>query len=112
MLSTILLGLLLLPKLKATSFQRKNWTPRLSFVASRSHQLVKYGEPWQSEKSIMQALNKPDTLHGLEHYATSKLLLIYGVWETAKLAIASDGRPVIVNYTCPGPCKSNLAREA
>lgn len=61
----------------------------------------------------MQALNKPDTLHGLEHYATSKLLLIYGVRETAKLAIASDGRPsVIVNYTCPGPCKSNLAREA
>jgi retinol dehydrogenase-12 len=112
MLSTLLLGLLLLPKLKASSTVHQNWTPRLEFVASRAHQVVNDGEPWQSEASIMQALNKPNVLHGVQHYATSKLLLIYGVLEIVKLATDVGGNPsVIVNYTCPGPCKSDLTRD-
>ena len=112
MLSAILLGLLILPKLQASSDVRSNWIARLDFVASRAHQYVKDGESWQSESNILQALNQDGVLRGAQRYGTSKLLLIYGVREIVKLATKSDGKPsVIVNYTCPGPCKSDLVRE-
>jgi retinol dehydrogenase-12 len=113
MLSTTLLGLLILEKLEQSSKTHANWTSRLDFVASRSHQYVKDGAAWQSEGNILQALNKPNILNGTgERYGTSKLLLIYGAREISKLANLPDGGlRVIVNYTCPGACKSDLARE-
>jgi len=112
MLSTILLGLLIFPKLQASSAVGSNRLARLDFVASRAHQYVKDGESWQSEPNILQTLNKDGVLHGTQRYGTSKLLLIYGIREIVKLATKSDGKPsVIVNYTCPGPCKSDLVRE-
>lgn len=45
-LSTILLGLLILPKLKESTARFENWTARLDFVASRAHQFVAEGASW------------------------------------------------------------------
>jgi hypothetical protein len=80
MLSTALLGLLILKKLEHSSKTHANWTSRLDFVASRSHQYVKDGAPWQSEGNILQVLNKPNNLTRTgERYGMLKLLLIYGI---------------------------------
>lgn len=114
-LSTVLLALLILPKLKASSVGGVgDQVPRLEFVASRAHQYVKEGEWWQSEPNFLAALNNPEAFGSSSNrYGISKLFLIYCVREIAAItAIDSNGKPsVIVNYTCPGACKSDLARE-
>jgi retinol dehydrogenase-12 len=64
---------------------------------------------------MLKALNGPEAMNEVVQvrYGTTKLLLIYDVWEIAKLAAADGGKPsVIVNYTCPGATRSDLAREA
>jgi NAD(P)-dependent dehydrogenase (short-subunit alcohol dehydrogenase family) len=104
-LSTILLGLLLLPKLKASS-------GHLEFVASAAHRFVQEGASWQKSLNPLTEVNKGGIFSGVERYATSKLFLIYGVREISKLVLDSDNNPmVIVNYSCPGYCKTELSRE-
>ncbi|KAF2096939.1 NAD(P)-binding protein [Rhizodiscina lignyota] len=102
-LSNILRAQLILPKLRAS--RRKSdtgdeWIPKLEFLASQLNWLA--------------ALNKPETFDGTsQRYGISKLFLIYCVREIAtSLSIDEGGRPeVVVNYSCPGACKSELARE-
>lgn len=110
-LSTVLLALLLLPKLRQSS--GPDFTSRLSIVASRSHQYVKGNEVWLDSPNSLEALNKEDyEISPSSRYGASKLLLIYAVREIAKLVIGKDGKcAVIVNYLCPGACKSDLARD-
>jgi retinol dehydrogenase 12 len=112
-LSTVLLALLLLPKLQESTARRSNWTSRLSIVASRAHQIIKDGATWQSAPNVLEALNKSDVCGGLrERYGVSKLLVIYAARQIAELVATPTGEPsVIVNYSCPGGCKSDLARE-
>lgn len=111
-LATALLALLLLPKLRQSS--RPDWTPRLSIVASRGHQRVAEGEAWQDAPNCLEALNKEDNFgQSADRYCVSKLLVIYAARELAKLALSPQGAPdVVVNYSCPGACKSDLARES
>jgi NAD(P)-dependent dehydrogenase (short-subunit alcohol dehydrogenase family) len=113
LLSTVFLALLLLPKLRQSSLRRPGWTARLSVVASRAHQNVNDGAAWQDAPNVLDALNQPNTWGASgERYSVSKLLLIYAVREIAKLATTPDGKcAVIVNYSCPGACKSDLARD-
>ncbi|KAH8807313.1 hypothetical protein F5884DRAFT_675313 [Xylogone sp. PMI_703] len=107
-LSTTLLALLLLPKLRESS-KTPDWTARLSIVASRGHQYVSDGEAWQEAPDIMKALNEP---RDWDRYGTSKLLLIYAINEITKLCTTPDGKcEVVVNYSCPGACKSDLTRN-
>ncbi|TFB02372.1 Short chain dehydrogenase yanD [Trichoderma ghanense] len=110
-LSTTLLALLLLPKMRQSS--RPDWKPRLSVVASRGHQRVPDGEPWQDAPNCLEALNKEENFAGsANRYCVTKLVLIYAVREIAKLALSATGEPdVVVNYSCPGACQSDLARE-
>ncbi|KAK4069069.1 hypothetical protein Trihar35433_5648 [Trichoderma harzianum] len=111
-LATALLALLLLPKMRQSS--RPDWKPCLSIVASRGHQLVSEGAAWQDAPNCIEALNKKENFGQAPiRYCTSKLLIIYAVREIAKLALSSQNEPdVVVNYSCPGACKSDLAREA
>lgn len=111
-LATTLLALLFLPKMRQSS--RSDWKPCLSIVASRGHQRVPDGEPWQDAPNCLEALNKEENFGGVANrYCVSKLVLIYAVREIAKLALSPTGEPdVVVNYSCPGACKSDLARES
>ncbi|KAL7948380.1 hypothetical protein V8C42DRAFT_314249 [Trichoderma barbatum] len=111
-LATALLALQLLPKMRQSS--RPDWKPCLSIVASRGHQVVSEGAAWMDAPNCLEALNKEENFGQAPiRYCVSKLLVIYAVREIAKLALSSNGEPeVVVNYSCPGACKSDLAREA
>lgn len=112
-LSTVLLALRLLPKLQESSVQQHDgWTSRLSIVVARAHATVKGDAPWLVAPKVLAGFNDPDQFTGLgERYICSKLLLVWATREIAKLT-APKGRPeVIVTYSCPGACESDLARE-
>ncbi|KAL7930045.1 hypothetical protein V8C35DRAFT_313960 [Trichoderma chlorosporum] len=111
-LATALLALLLLPKMRQSS--RPDWTPCLSIVASRGHQMVSEGAPWQDAPNCLEALNEKESFGRLgERYCVSKLLLIYSIREIAKLALSPQDQPdVVVNYSCPGACKSDLGQDS
>jgi hypothetical protein len=43
---------------------------------------------------------------------SSKLLLVWAAREIATLAVSPEGEvDIIVTYSCPGACESNLARD-
>jgi retinol dehydrogenase-12 len=113
-LSTVLLALRLLPKLRQSTNATDGWTSRLSFVVARAHGRVSGTAPWLDAPNTLQAINKAGVLTGLgERYAGTKLLTVWAAREiAAKYTMGSDGKPeVIVTYSCPGPCQSDLARE-
>ncbi|KAK5991098.1 Short-chain dehydrogenase/reductase phmF [Cladobotryum mycophilum] len=110
-LSTALLALLILPKMRQSS--GPDWKPRMSIVGSRAHQTVSDKAPWQTEPRILQTLNDKDEFGKFaDRYALSKLLVSYTSREIAKMGESPDGQiEVVVNYLCPGACKSDLARD-
>ncbi|KAI5461815.1 hypothetical protein BGZ63DRAFT_509386 [Mariannaea sp. PMI_226] len=110
-LSTVLLALLILPKMRQSSLP--DWKPRLSIVAARAHASVPEGLAWQKADSSLSYLNQASQFGGpVERYSVSKLLIVYAVRELAKLVTLADGESeVVVNYLCPGACKSDLSRN-
>ncbi|KAF5008157.1 hypothetical protein FDECE_5551 [Fusarium decemcellulare] len=110
-LSTALFALSILPKMRQSS--RPDWKPRLSIVAARAHMAVPEGAAWQDAPSILQELNQESEFGKLsDRYSVSKLLVIYAAREIAKLATTLNGEcDIVVNYLCPGACKSDLARD-
>ncbi|KAH6884903.1 hypothetical protein B0T10DRAFT_409597 [Thelonectria olida] len=111
MLSTTLLALLILPKMRQSSFP--GWKPRLSIVAARAHATIPDGAEWQGAPDILKELNQESQFGSpSERYSVSKLLVIYPAREIAKLTTLPDGScEVVVNYLCPGACRSDLARD-
>lgn len=100
-ISTLLLGLLLLPKLKSGR------SPHLSFVVSEVHAWVDLPE-WKSDQ-ILRAVSDPSEARMYERYMLTKLLEVLLVQE---LACRTRGTDVIVNMINPGLCHSELGREA
>jgi retinol dehydrogenase-12 len=109
-ISTFLLGLLLLPKLKETA-QKFNKQTRLTIVASEAHffntLLHERNDP---SGSIFETLKDPEKYKGLERYAVTKLLEVLAVREMADEEAAAP-YPVIINCVNPGLCYSALGRE-
>ncbi|UKZ82365.1 hypothetical protein TrVFT333_010153 [Trichoderma virens FT-333] len=98
-LATTFLALLLLPKMRQSS--RPDWKPCLSVVASRGHQMVSDGAPWQDAPNCLEALNKEENFgKSADRYCVSKLLVIYAVREVAKLALSPNGEPDVVATIC------------
>ena len=96
-LSTALLGLLLLPWIKEAGGGRAH----LGFVTSGTHRDVAIDE-WPRE-DVLGYLSKKENWPKGGMYGSSKLLEQYVVNEIAKLAVGSGGQPeVIVNPMCPG----------
>lgn len=103
--STFLLALLMLPKLKAVSKQY-NIQPRLVIVSSEVHGWTKF--PEQKAANIFNELSSPSTATMSERYPTSKLLEVLAV---RQIAPKLNGSGVILNMLNPGLCHSSLSRS-
>ncbi|KAH7123988.1 hypothetical protein B0J11DRAFT_436381 [Dendryphion nanum] len=107
--STFLLSLLLLPKLKSTA-QKFNTRPVLSVVASEVHAWAKFEERHGS--SIFERLNDNSGKGDMaDRYQVSKLLNILGVRAMTERRPV-DKIPVTINTINPGLCHSELSRES
>ncbi|KAJ5473792.1 hypothetical protein N7475_003358 [Penicillium sp. IBT 31633x] len=106
-INTLLLGLLILPTLRATRKENPLHTPRLSFVVSEVHAWVTFPE-WKEDEP-MKVVSDPAKAKMDQRYPLSKLLEVLLVQE---LAGRVRGSEVIVNMVNPGLCHSQLGREA
>jgi NAD(P)-dependent dehydrogenase (short-subunit alcohol dehydrogenase family) len=124
-LATLLLGLLLLPKLLSTAQSAPaapNDPPHLTFISSG---IVAFAKPstylrYTTDAHILQTASSQRASaqlgggSGFQQYAQSKLFLEYGMRRLAALpciAKSSGERTIIVNSTCPGMCRSELGRS-
>lgn len=109
-ISTSLLALLLLPKLRAS--KTRTSTPHLTFVGSGTHRFVK-PKNVQIEGNLLDHLNsEKEFLGGGPQYGISKLLVEYVKGEIAAITRQRNGElEVIVNSVCPGFCSSSLSRQ-
>ncbi len=132
--STFLLALLMLPKLRETA-QRFNTAPRITVVSSELHFMAKFEEGKEEGRGVFEALRDEKRADmgdryvipcfffcmrraGLAdreaRYGTTKLLEILLARELAQRIQPSPGAEaaVIVNTLTPGACKSDFFREA
>ncbi|EFR03981.1 hypothetical protein MGYG_06984 [Nannizzia gypsea CBS 118893] len=112
-LSTALLGLLLLPKLRESRDVATGAPAHLTFVSSGSYRHAKIEELQpEGTNSILQHLNNEENFRAHSQYRLSKVLVEYTAKSIANLARCDDGSlEVIVNSACPGYCRSHLGRE-
>ncbi|KAI0181473.1 NAD(P)-binding protein [Hypoxylon sp. FL1284] len=114
-LSTALLGLLLMPWLKAERIHRS--APAHLAVVSSSRHLEPNIQEWKAwaaaSGGVLQHFNKPENWPGPDAmHSTTKLMTQYAANKLAEMALGPDGRPeVIVNTMCPGIVKSELPRQ-
>ena len=104
-ISTFLLALLMLPKLKATAKDSAT-QPRLIIVSSEIHGRTQFPE-WK-EPNTFAALDDLSKTNMSERYPTSKLLEVLAVRQIAPML---QGSGVILNMLNPGLCHSELARD-
>ena len=107
--STFLLSMLLLPKLRESAAQFGG-TPRIVIPNSALHYVAPLKE-LEGNGAIFDTLNDPKTADMDSRYPLSKLLVIYALRELHKAAEASQKGTVIVNTPNPSYCKSQLTRE-
>ncbi|KAJ6534665.1 hypothetical protein DFH09DRAFT_1043424 [Mycena vulgaris] len=111
-LSTGLLGILLLPLLQSTSRLPPPHTnalqtpPHLTLTGSGALFLANFSE--KSAMNVIKALNDEAKSNFKDRYATSKLLDLFVVREIAALPQAEG---VVVNVVDPGLCISELGRD-
>jgi NAD(P)-dependent dehydrogenase (short-subunit alcohol dehydrogenase family) len=106
-LSTMLLALLLLPKLKESK-QYAGKIPILEFVNSGLHQNAIVPEEVQNGEKILPYYNEKDHFAEGKQYKFSKLFLMYA---TQFLADNVSSRDVIITSICPGWVNTNLGRD-
>jgi NAD(P)-dependent dehydrogenase (short-subunit alcohol dehydrogenase family) len=105
-LSTTLLALLLLPKLRSS--RTADYTPVLEIVSSGL-----YAKASAPDENPLEAWNTPDGYDSQKQYNASKLLVHCAMKQLAKIVQPTpESVPeVIVLGVCPGACVSGLARE-
>lgn len=117
-MSTALLALLLLPKLRASKSSVEN-VSHLVIVTSEAHrwlQAADVPDAGPHSGNILLSVNAPPadikTWNGLHQNAKSKLFAMYIMRSVAALATRPNGEmDVIVSATCPGACRSDLTRN-
>jgi NAD(P)-dependent dehydrogenase (short-subunit alcohol dehydrogenase family) len=108
-LSTSLLALLLLPKLKKSAYASN--PSHLSVVSSQQFVQVK-AESVRTNDTLLAHVNDPDNFAGPKQYGISKLLLEFVMKRIANCVRDDDGtHTLIVNTVSPGLCKSSLGRQ-
>lgn len=106
--STFLLGLLLLPKLQETATKFKV-RPRLVIVTSDLHFMNKLEE--RKAPNIFDKLREKETANMSDRYAATKLMEIFIVRELAGRIDRSEKPKVVINCLTPGFCHSDFDRE-
>ena len=117
-MATALLGLLLLPKLRASTAATHDLS-HLVIVTSEAHRWLEpsdFPNPANFGGSTLQAVNaRPrdgKKWDPLLQNARSKLFAMYVSASLAALAIGRNSEPqMIVTSVCPGACKSDLTRD-
>lgn len=121
-ISTFLLALLLLPKLRETAREFPTDDPKkkphLVIVSSGVHYFTSFPEQSAPEGQILATLNDKTSANMEDRYNVSKLLEVFF---TRELALRSpfprdpakkgDEGDVIINFLNPGLCHSELGRE-
>ncbi|KAF3046045.1 hypothetical protein E8E12_010627 [Didymella heteroderae] len=106
-LSTVLLGVLLLPKLKQSK-QHTGKAPILEFVNSGLHQSAVVPPEVRQQSNILEHYNKRENFKEGSQYKFSKVFLMYA---TNKLASYISSADVIITSICPGVVRSDLGRD-
>jgi NAD(P)-dependent dehydrogenase (short-subunit alcohol dehydrogenase family) len=106
-LSTTLLAILLLPKLKKSK-QHTGKIPVLEFVNSGLHQKAVVGPEVRQKPNILDHFNKKENHKEGRQYSFSKVFLMYA---TTKLANDISSGDVIVTSVCPGWVNTDLGRD-
>lgn len=106
-LSTALLGILLLPQLqKSAAISGK--PSHLEFVGSIVGRAVKADTFSQTDAKLLDQVNQPDFFGFQKQYNVSKLLLFYVL---DGLVESTSSSSVIINAVCPGACRTDLGRN-
>lgn len=106
-LSTALLGILLLPQLQKSA--AISGTPaHLELVGSIAGRSVKADTFSRSDTKILDQVNQPDFFAVQRQYKVAKLLLFYIL---DGLVESTNSSSVIINAVCPGPCRTDLGRD-
>lgn len=106
-LSSTLLAILLLAKLKA-SRHLSTKIPVLEFVNSGAHQFAVVSKEIQEQASVLECYNKPEQFNAWRQYSVTKLFQMYAMTTLADKVSSGD---VIITSVCPGPVTSDLARD-
>ena len=109
-LSTALMALLLLPKLRASAQARRGGLVHMVFVNSIAHADVK--REWFQNKTLLTAASDEKSWDAQKSYGMVKLLgmaAMKGVSNAA--ANGSSGGAIVVNACCPSLCKTDLGRD-
>ncbi|KAF2760061.1 NAD(P)-binding protein [Pseudovirgaria hyperparasitica] len=104
-LSTMLLAVLLLPKLRSDAV-KYGYVPRVSIVTSGTAFDIR--EAWERVRGDAIGENSKD--EGMAMYPMSKLLEILSVREIARLLPVARGK-VVINLINPGLCVTSLCRN-
>ena len=109
--STFLLALLVLPKLKETA-KRFNTRPNLAIVSSEVHFVTNFPEHGMTPpgESVFKTLSDPKKARMSDRYNVSKMLEVLVCREIVATR-APKGYPVTINFVNPGLCHSELMRE-
>ena len=108
-LSTTLMGLLLLPKLRATAEARRSLV-HLTFTNSAAHGDVK--REWLGGKTLLAVANDEASFNQEKNYGIVKLLGMAAMQGIANAAAKGPGgASIVVNACCPSFCKTDLGRE-
>lgn len=106
-LSTTLLALLLLPKLKKSK-QITGRIPILEFVNSGLHQSAVVPPELRSQTNVLEHYNQREQFREGSQYKFSKVFLMYA---TTCLADKISSGDVIITSVCPGWVFTNLGRD-
>ncbi|KAK1761706.1 hypothetical protein QBC33DRAFT_502373 [Phialemonium atrogriseum] len=109
-ISTVLLCLLLAPKMRESGRETGNLC-RFVIPNSALHYMAPLKE-LELERDIIAGLNIPERANMAGRYPLSKLLVLYGVRELAQRSEAAGRKEsFIINTPNPSYCKSDLGRE-
>jgi NAD(P)-dependent dehydrogenase (short-subunit alcohol dehydrogenase family) len=108
--STFMLGLLLLPVTRKTAAEH-NVQPRMTYLVSDLHLLDSF--PERKASNIFEQINSETSASGLrKRYITTKTMDVLLAREFSKKTRSpAKSQPIIVNYVNPGFCQSDLGRN-
>jgi NAD(P)-dependent dehydrogenase (short-subunit alcohol dehydrogenase family) len=107
LISTILLGLLLIPKLKDSKRITGN-IPVLEFVNSGFHQTFHIPKEKRNAANMLKEYNAQEAFTASTQYAISKLFLMFA---TNKLAAINSSHDILITSMCPGAVATELSRD-